>query len=118
MNREIPFGLSKKKHPFNEYIGQYVDLYTSRPSSFSGKVKEINQEGYVLLQPFIAIDYKPSGPVRKLINKPLMIRVTDIIALEPLTEEGVVNYCNYDTIKNLVSSHIKFNEVYTDGAGI
>lgn len=118
MNKEIPFGLSKKKHVFNEYIDKYVDLYASHSLRFSGKVKEISQDGYIVLQPFASLDYNPSGPVRKLIDKPSMIRLTDIIAVEPITEECAVNYCNHDTIKNLLPTHIKPDETYTNGAGI
>jgi len=118
MNREIPFELSKKRHPFSEYIGQYVNLYSSHSSSFSGKLKEINEDGYLILHPFVELDYKPDGPIRILADKSSMIRLKDIVVIEPVTEEGVVNYCNYDTIKNLAKTHIKVNEIYIDGAGI
>ncbi len=50
MEENMPFGISKEKGIFEEYIGKYVIIYPHSGNFFAGKITKIH-EGFAKLNP-------------------------------------------------------------------
>jgi len=89
------FGMKKTKSIFEEYVGEYVIIYPQHASIFSGKLKEIKGE-HIVLNPHQTGRYDlEKGLIRKLEESSALVRISDIVAIEPTTRETLEDSCEY-----------------------
>ncbi|GEM_PF-5832200 len=92
---ETPFGLKKKENIFSKYIGKYIIVYPQHASTFAGKLTEI-REDYLVLNPHAGGIYDENkGAIRVMKGSPAIVRLSDVVALEPTTRKSLEAFCKY-----------------------
>jgi hypothetical protein len=89
------FTIPRKEKFYGEYIGQFVMIYPiSRNEIFNGRLIDV-KDGLAILNPFQGSEVTGEGKlIRKLIPKNSKVNIIGVVAIEPTTEENLVNYCN------------------------
>ncbi|MBU1135948.1 MAG: hypothetical protein ABIG37_02795 [Nanoarchaeota archaeon] len=97
-NNKPQFGISETRRSLEDlYLNRWIVVYTSyQQTTFTGKFKEITEDGYLVLQPFQGtVCDSDRGLIRKLVDEPSLISTANhsIVAIEPTTEEVLEAYC-------------------------
>jgi len=94
MTEKPEFGMRRKENFYDEYIGRFVIIYpSSGNNNFAGKLIEV-KEGYATLNPFQGGGPNEEGKlIRKLIYENSKVFISPCTAIEPTTEENIINIC-------------------------
>jgi hypothetical protein len=93
MTEKPEYGMKRKENFYDEYIGKFIIYPSSRNSNFVGKLIEV-KEGYATLNPFRGGEHNEEGKlIRKLIYENSKVFISHCTAIEPTTEENIINFC-------------------------
>ncbi len=106
------FGLQGKNKLLKDYRDKYVILYPQNASNFSGKIVDIDEFNYIVLNPYQGVSYdKEKGAIRLLIDEPARVRLGDVIAIEPVTRENLENFCEFKNNQDRIDLEIKLKSL-------
>ena len=86
-------GIQKKDTIFHSYIGEWIIVYPQHASTFSGRLERIEGD-YLVLNPHQGGKYDMEKGLRRVLEeKPAIVRISDIVAIEPTSRESIETYC-------------------------
>ena len=80
-----------------KYVGHWVTLFPQSNPQSTGKLSKITDDGFIVLNPYLALTYKDNKEFWKIItnHKGISIPLSDNITTRSETRKNIEDYCKY-----------------------
>lgn len=90
------FEVRNKNDSISKYVGRNVVIFTTQGNrSYSGFMKEVTDDGFIKLGPFVGGIYDDNGLTLTLIEEDCIVDKGSVLSMEPATKESLEAYCRY-----------------------